>query len=382
MTQPTLSDATYIDNERDLNKLVEHLREETQIAFDTESNSMYAYRGRTCLIQLSTRTQDFIVDPLLINDIHVLGEIFASPKIEKIVHAAEYDSICLKRDFDFDVVNVFDTMAAARVCGYPRVGLSAVLENVLGIEHDKRHQTDDWGKRPLPDGYIKYAQMDTHYLIEVRDCLYEELQDLGRIEEAYEFFEDVMTFEVKPHEFDPEGFWDVGNPQSLTRRQMAILREIYVLRDRLAQDHDYPTHRLIGNKALVTIVQELPEHRNELYGIRTMPDWVVRQHGDEIMQALEKGRSSRLPNRPPIPPPPAPDVVERYTALHTWRKTRAHQRGVDADVIISKHTLWDVARKQPDSVEELRGMHGIGAWRLKTYGPDLINVLKNHSSSL
>lgn len=379
MSKPSLIQATYIDNERDLIKLVELLRKESQVGFDTESNSLYAYRGRVCLIQLSTQSEDFILDPLAISNMQALGEIFLNPTIEKIFHAAEYDLLCLKRDFDFDVLNVFDTMAAARVCGYQRVGLGALLELFLNIEVNKKHQTDDWGKRPLPKANLHYAQMDTHYLIKLRDMLYEELAENSNLDEAYEFFEDVIRIEVKPLSFDPDGFWQIGHPNSLTRRQMAVLREVYILREELAQQQDYPTHRLIGNKALITIAQELPSQRNQLFSIHSLPDWVVRHYGDEIIQAIERGRSNRLPNRPPAERPISPELVERYTALHNWRKGQAQLRGVEADVIISKHTLWEVARQLPQTLDELAQVIGIGPWRLKTYGQALIGIVAEFS---
>lgn len=377
MTLPTLAKATYIDNSRDLDHLIEHLQQEDSIAFDTESNSLHAYRGQTCLIQLSTQDADFIIDPLLIDDISALSLIFKNPDIEKIFHAAEYDLICLKRDFDFDVVNIFDTMAAARVCGYHRVGLSNMLAEFLDVEHDKSHQTDDWGQRPLPDGYLFYAQMDTHFLFTVRDMLIEELTELGRMDEAREYFVDVTTFEVKSQDFDPDGFWGLGRPHTLTRRQLSVLRELYILRDSLAKMYDSPTHRLISNKTLIKMSHEAPHHRNQLYGLRGLPEWLVRQSGDEMIEAIAHGRSSRLPKRPPRQKPLPPDVVERYTVLHTWRKETAEKRGIESDVIISKQVLWEVAHRKPQSLDELDGINGLGEWRLKTYGQDLIELVNN-----
>jgi ribonuclease D len=377
MTLPMLAQATYIDNLPDLHKLVEILRTQKHIAFDTESNSLHAYRGETCLIQLSTHSEDFIIDPLMIDDISSLGEIFADPAIEKIFHAAEFDLICLKRDFDFDVVNIFDTMAAARVCGYQRVGLNAMLKDLLSVQQDKSHQKGDWRQRPLPDEYLRYAQADTHYLFAVRERLIAELDRLGRLEEAYEYFIDVTTFEVKSQDFDPNGFWGLGRPQKLTRRQKAILREIYILRDELAQKHNTPSHKLIGNKALVTIAHEAPHHRSELFGIRTLPDWVVRQDGNKIIEAVKNGQSNKLPKRPPHVKPPPPDVIERYTALHIWRKNTALKRDIYSDVIISKNTLWKIAYLKPQHVDALDGIEGIGPWRLKTYGHDLIEIVNN-----
>lgn len=377
MTLPMLAQATYIDNLPDLHKLVELLRTQKHIAFDTESNSLHAYRGQTCLIQLSTYHEDFIIDPLLIEDIGVLGEIFADSNIEKIFHAAEYDLICLKRDFDFDVLNVFDTMAAARVCGYQRIGLNAMLGDLLDIQHNKSHQKGDWGQRPLPDSFLRYAQMDTHYLHTIRDLLYEELLALGRLDEAYEYFDDVTAIDVKSQEFDPDGFWGIGRPHMLNHRQKSVLRELYILRDELAKMYDTPSHMLIGNKALITIARDLPRHRRELFGIHTLPDPVVRRDGDEIIEAVAHAQSIQLPKRPPRPKPPPAVVVERYTSLHSWRKDMALKRGIESDVIISKQSLWDIAYLKPQTVEELDRVQGIGPWRLKTYGHDLIEIVNN-----
>src|SRR5690606_29531 len=131
---------------------------------DTESNSLYAYRERVCLIQLSTRSRDYILDPLIIVDMSPLAPLLADPGVEKVFHAAEYDLICLHRDYGFIVNNLFDTMVAARICGYKAIGLGSLLSEFLGVELDKRHQRDDWGERPLPPDSLRYAQMDTHYL--------------------------------------------------------------------------------------------------------------------------------------------------------------------------------------------------------------------------
>ena len=224
-----LPPAAYIADSARLKQAVERLQQEERIACDTESNSMHAYRGQTCLIQISTPSEDLLIDPLAIDDISALRAVLADSAIEKVFHAAEFDLICLKRDFDFDVCNIFDTMAAARVCGYQRIGLGNMLEDLLGVAHSKKHQTDDWAQRPLPKSARRYAQVDTHYLLRLRDTLYEQLRAAGRLEEADEYFSDVTNFEVKSQEFDPEGFWDLCRPNSLNTRQTAVLRELYIL---------------------------------------------------------------------------------------------------------------------------------------------------------
>lgn len=370
-----LTPAKTIDSSRALDAAVERLMREERIAVDTESNSLHAYRGVTCLIQLSTPAEDLLIDPLAIADISALGAILADPAIEKIFHAAEYDLICLKRDFDFDVRNIFDTMAAARVCGYQRIGLGNMLEDLLGVQHSKKHQKYDWSQRPLSESALRYAQVDTHYLLPLRDILHEQLRLRRRLEEAREYIADVTRYELKSQEFDPKGYWTLVRPNSLDRAQIGSLRELYILRDELAQAYDHPPQRLISNKILLQIVKQGPRSIKQLYSFRGLPAWLIRQSGDEIIQALQHGAASRLkvarPKQEPIPQP----IVDRYSALHSWRRETAKARGVESDVIISRGALWDIARRNPATVDDLGDICGLGPWRRETYGAALVAVV-------
>ena len=378
-TATALAPAAYIESGAALDAAVERLSAARRIACDTESNSMHAYRGRTCLIQFSTPREDLLIDPLAIADVSALAVVLADPAIEKVFHAAEYDLICLKRDFNFDVLNVFDTMAAARVCGYQRIGLSNMLEDLLGVHHAKKHQTDDWARRPLPEGFRRYAQMDTHHLLALRDVLYTELEAADRLEEAREYFADVTRFELKSDEFDPEGYWALCRPNSLNRQQIAILRELYILRDELAQSVDRPSHQLISNKTLLQLVKSPPRTLKQLYDVRGLPAWLIRQSGDEFIQAVRHGKASRVDYIAPAQETIPQQVVDRYSALHNWRRETAQARGVESDVIISKDALWDIARRKPTSADELDGIRGLGPWRRKTYGAALLAVVNGRA---
>lgn len=380
MKPSSLAAAAYVDSTRELVHLVERLRSQPRIACDTESNSLHAYRGKTCLIQLSTPDQDVLIDPLAIADISALGAVFADRCVEKVFHASEYDLICLKRDFDFDVHPVFDTMAAARVCGYTRIGLGNMLEDLLGVRHSKKHQTDDWAQRPLPASHRRYAQMDTHYLLPLRDILYDELRRAGRLEEAFEYFADITTFKVKSQAFDPDGFWDLFRPNELSPRQAAVLRELYILRDALAQMVDHPSHMLISNKALLKLATASPRGLKGLFGVSGLPPWLVRQNGHEILEAISHGNKSRQLPEPPKRKTIPQAIVDRYTALHGWRKELARSRGVESDVILSKGSMWAIAARAPATIDELDGILGLGPWRRATYGADLISVVNGHSN--
>src|SRR5690606_30069950 len=169
--EPELPPALMVETRDALDGLPELLRSNTRLAVDTEANSLHAYQGRVCLIQLSTDTQDILIDPLVFepSDLDFLGEVFADPQIEKVFHAAEYDVMILRRDFGFEFSNLFDTMIAARVLGWERFGLGTILEERYGVRVDISHQRADWGRRPLPPHLLRDARIDTHYLLDLRD---------------------------------------------------------------------------------------------------------------------------------------------------------------------------------------------------------------------
>jgi ribonuclease D len=129
----------------------------------------------------SSTNTDYLIDPLVLKDLSGLA-IFADPNVEKIFHAAEYDLVCLRRDFGFSFANLFDTMHAARVLGYPAVGLDRLLNSKFKIQTDKRHQKANWAARPLTKEQIHYARLDTHYLFELRDVLEKELCEKDRLD--------------------------------------------------------------------------------------------------------------------------------------------------------------------------------------------------------
>lgn len=356
---------------------MEALADAPLLAVDTESNSMYVYREQVCLIQLSTRDKDYIIDPLAIDNLTSFGTLMADDAIEKVFHAAEYDITCLKRDFDYTFRNLFDTMVAARICGFKSIGLASMLETYAGVRMDKRHQLDNWGARPLPEDSLIYAQMDTHYLPYLRDELQQALTTRGHLSEAQEAFEDVcQTPAASPRGYNPDGFWKVGRPNRLKRREMMILREVYTVREEIAMETNRPPFKILNNKALVAISRRSPNNRRELREVRGVSAAQVRRYGDEILDAIERGRDARNLPKPPPNPMPDPVVTERYNALHSWRKARADRRGVESDVIVPKQTLWHLAHKDPSTVDELQNIHGLGPWRLQTYGREILDVLR------
>lgn len=371
-----LKPAETIRHPRQLRTLADTLRGTPLLAVDTESNSLYAYYEHVCLIQLSTREHDYIVDPLALDDLSSLGDVLADPATEIVFHAAEYDIISLKRDFGFRFSRVFDTMLAARICGWPQVGLGPILEEQFGVRAEKKFQRADWSVRPLPAEQLLYAQMDTHYLPVLRDRLAGELGALRRTEEAREIFAALPDLPPAAYEFDPEGYWRMHGAQKLPRSQMAVVRELYLVRDALARRRDLPAFRIFTDKALIELAQLRPRRPVDLDTVRGLAAGQARRYGDSILDAIARGEQARPPAPPRRRPPPDQAIQDRYETLHTWRKERAAERGVESDVIMPRETLWALARQVPRQIEELDNIPGLGPWRRTEYGDELIALLR------
>ena len=149
----------------------------TEIAIDLEAHEHRSYQGFTCLIQISSRTQDFIIDSIALRA--ELGDhlrpVFTDPKKLKVLHGANSDVVWLQRDFSLYLVNMFDTGQAARVLQLPGFGLAFLLQKYCNVVADKKYQLADWRQRPLPAEMLKYAREDTHYLLYIYDCIRKDL---------------------------------------------------------------------------------------------------------------------------------------------------------------------------------------------------------------
>ncbi|CAE6445144.1 unnamed protein product [Rhizoctonia solani] len=163
---------TYVDTPEKLKSMVASLKGSTEIALDLEHNSLRTYKGLVCLIQLSSRTQDWVIDPLALREeMGALRGVLEDPKVVKVLHGAESDVVWLQRDFGLFIVGLFDTFHASRVLGFPKHSLAALLARYTDFIPDKQYQLADWRIRPLPEEMLHYARADTHFLLHIYDQL-------------------------------------------------------------------------------------------------------------------------------------------------------------------------------------------------------------------
>ncbi|MEN8097516.1 MAG: HRDC domain-containing protein [Chloroflexota bacterium] len=361
------------------------VRQHKRLAIDTESNGLFAYREQVCLIQISVQSSnpshnitDYVIDPLALPKLPGMADLMADKNIEKIFHAAEYDLMCLKRDFDYEFNNLFDTMVVARALGRKKVGLAAILKDEFEVYINKRFQRANWGKRPLTQEQIDYARHDTHYLIPLRDRFYKAAKQANRLEEVQDRFQRLTQVNIVVNSFDPDDFWSLLNgKQDLSPQQNAVLRELYIFRDREAQRRGVPPFKVMSNRTLVELAELLPRFTDELQAIFGLSWRQIQRYGIRLLEVIQQGLTKESPAPPARRPRPSRAVVNRFDRLSQWRKVTAQNRGVESDVIVSKNALWALARKVPMTMHELSAIKELSQWQIDEYGSALLKQLRD-----
>jgi len=364
----------------ELEELCHVLSREAFVGVDTESNSLHAYRERVCLIQFSIPEGDFLVDPLEVPDLSPLGSIFANPQVEKVFHAAEYDLVCLKRDYGFEFASLFDTMVAASILGRNEVGLGNMLEAELGVQIDKRYQRANWGQRPLPPHLVNYAQQDTHYLISLRRRLQAELVDKERWELAQEDFGRLCLVSPRPNDNGENkrnaACWRLNGASALTPQQAAVLSELCRYRDQVAQVLDRPLFKVFHDATLVEIARACPHSIRQLSKLPGMSPGQIRRHGSALLQAVQRGLQAP-PIYPPNPARPDDRFLARLEKLRIWRKNKAGHLGVKSDVILPRDLMYGIAESDPRGMDELAMAMSNSPWRLEQFGKQILEALSH-----
>ncbi len=369
--------AAWINRPAQLLKLVAELSNYPRIAVDTESNGLYAYQEQVCLLQFSTPDADYLVDPLALHDLSALGPLFADPQIEKVFHAAEYDILCLKRDFGFRFAGLFDTMIAARTLGRPQWGLGSLLASEFSIQLDKRLQRANWGRRPIPPDMLAYAAHDTHYLLQLRDRLSAELDEKGLRPIAEEDFHRMCNIPAAPLEATQPNCWSVAGGQDLTGQQAAILQSLIEYRDRQARYANLPLFKIISNETLVQIALTAPKTESDLAQIHGVGPNIFARHANGLLEAVARGCEAR-PLHPQRTQRPPDTYLRRLELLRNWRKTTGRKWAVESDVILPRDVLEAIASSNPQTPQALAELMHDLPWRHAQFGEEILDLMDHH----
>jgi len=372
---------TVVSDGAGLDELLMALKGERVIAVDTEADAFFSYHQKLCLVQITASQRDWLVDPLADLDLSPLGEMLADPERVKVLHDAEFDILLLGGLHEFRLAGLFDTRVAAAVLGSANPGLANVLSARFDVQLDKSMQRSDWSKRPLSEKQIDYARLDTHYLPDLYEMLYAECVERDRLMIVESECRRLEQLRPVPTDVQPDDFVRVKGARDLNPVQRAVFKELFVLRDNLAQKSDKPTFRVISNQALLDVARRRPDNYRALTAIKGFTSRMATRMGDEVLDAVVRGLGADPIERLPRAPRKAGalDLDEATQELHErlkrWRKKAADSLGIESAYVLNRHLLGRLAQERPDSLESLRAIEGIQDWQLSRFGDGIISVV-------
>ncbi|AOP49264.1 3'-5' exonuclease [Streptomyces lydicus] len=360
------------------------------VAVDAERASGYRYGQRAYLVQLRREgAGSALIDPVGCPDLSALGEAIGDA--EWVLHAATQDLPCL-RDIGMVPSRLFDTELAGRLAGFARVGLGAMVENVLGFALEKGHSAVDWSTRPLPEPWLRYAALDVELLVDLRDALEEELEQQGKLEWARQEFAAIAAAPPAPPRKDP---WrrTSGMHKVRRRRQMAVVRELWTARDQVAQRRDVSPGKVLSDSAIVEAALHLPPNSHALAGLPGFGHRMGRRQLEQWQAAVDRARElseSELPQPgQPLngPPPPRswadkdPAAAARLSAARASVTALAERLNLPQENLITPDTVRRLCWEPPaapteESVAAILAGHGARRWQIEQVAPLLTEALR------
>jgi len=337
-----------ITTNKELSQATTTWYKEPELAIDLEcENNLHHYGTHLSLIQVSTRTQTWIIDILSLTNPQPLITILENTNILKVFHDVAFDFSILKEQLNTTPKNIFDTKIAALLLGKKNLGLGSLLKEAFNITKEKRFQKADWLKRPLTKAMITYAAKDTAHLLALKDLLEEELRLKGRLSWAYEEFK---ALESAPHHVTKQSHLTIKGARQLSGRALARLHALYNERERLAKQLDKPVYFVINNKLLIALAQQPPRSINEWKHLKRVHP-AVRSQAHRFYNAVKKGE--HLPEEHITPTPKkrlTAKQQQRITLLNTIRKHIASQLKIEAYLIMSQEDMLKLATGAPLSI--------------------------------
>jgi ribonuclease D len=347
------------------------------IVIDTESDSLYHFHQKICLVQIATEAgSSYLLDPLEGFPVEALRVLLENPALTKVFHGADYDIALLKAKASIGIRNIYDTMIAAKFLGRTEVGLQATLRDELGLAISKGNQKDDWSARPLSEEQQHYALTDVNHLLEVMTKQKAELDEKRRLHWVLEECEALEGLGGLPEKTDPrEVFRDVKGVAALSPRALAIFREVIACREEIALELDLPPFRVAVNEALLSLSRSEKDGGKEavMNNIRRR-EYAHRFHeavirGLDLPEAdlpkLERGKRIELPLA----------QQRRVASLKEWRKAASTRVGLELSLVIPQRLIDKIAEGNPASLDDLSRTEGLRRWRVEAFGEEILRII-------
>jgi ribonuclease D len=369
-----------IQTQSDLDRFFRRLKNQPLVALDTEAASFHRFKDRVYLLQVSSREETAVVDPLAVSSLEPIGHILADPGVEIVFHDADYDLRLLENEYGFRARNLFDTRIAAQLLNEPGVGLAALLEKYLGIHLDKRYQRADWSARPLTPEMLDYAAADTRHLPVLRDLLRERLRELGRLDWAEEEFELLGAAARLAVEPDEPGYLRMKGAKALPGRALAVLRELYQWREDTARRTDKAAFRILNNEPLLLMAKSPPRDLAALKTVRGISPDQAERRGKEILAAVQRGLDLADRELPRVERhhrrPPDAAYEARLERLKGARNALAIRYELPPGVLCPNGTLEAIAAVNPGNLQEMTEIRELRRWQLREIGESLLAALQ------
>ncbi|MEV0203779.1 ribonuclease D [Streptomyces sp. NPDC050788] len=359
------------------------------VAVDAERASGYRYGQRAYLVQLRREgAGTALIDPVACPDLSGLGQALSD--VEWVLHAATQDLPCL-REIGMVPTRLFDTELAGRLAGFPRVGLGAMVENVLGFVLEKGHSAVDWSTRPLPEPWLRYAALDVELLVDLRDALEKELDRQGKLEWARQEFDAIASAPPPEPRKDP---WrrTSGMHKVRRRRQLAVVRELWQTRDRIAQRRDVSPGKVLSDAAIVEAALALPATAQALSALNGFGNRMGRRQLEQWQAAVDRAKALTetqlpAPGQPVTGPPPPrawadkdPAAAARLSAARAAVSALAEQLNMPQENLITPDTVrrvcWEPPKDVgPETVGAALSGYGARPWQVEQVTPVLVAAL-------
>jgi ribonuclease D len=295
-----------------------------------------------------------------------------------VLHAGDNDLAHLKRLFRFTFGAVFDTSVAARFLGGRSLGLEVLIREYLGVELPPSRQKDDWSARPLTEAQEHYAAADVQHLIALKDRLREELARIGRLAWVDEECAALAAEPPVDREVDPDAYFRLKGARDLPPVGLAILYQLFELREQLARAADRPPFKILGEATLVALAAAAPGDADALAGVVGCTPRVIARWGGAILAAIARGRVAPAPV-PAVSRSQRPShsgaVRRRIDALRVWRAEAATRFALDPGVLLPNRVIRVIAEAGPRDLAALARVDGVRRWRVEVLGPELIQAV-------
>ncbi|MDM8544457.1 HRDC domain-containing protein [Desulfococcaceae bacterium HSG9] len=370
-----------IDTPAKLKHIVKHLETVKTVAVDLEADSMYHYKEKVCLLQISTRYQNALIDPLAVNDLSPLAPLFGDNSVKKIFHGSDYDIRSLHRDFKLEINNLFDTQLASMFLGCRQTGLSAVVKKHFNIILEKKFQKKDWSVRPLPENMMRYAASDTIHLIPLAEILIQELQKQKRLDWVREECQYLSCMRYPPVNNDPL-FIKFKGAGRLNSQRLNVLEALLQLRDRIAAGKDRPVFKIFNNRALMEIAYMQPTSVPQLVKMNVISSRQINMYANAIIKDVKSAMQTPSHKLPSFPfrktSPISQRVHQRIDALKIWRNLKAQHLNLDPGLVCSKSLMTAIARRKIRTPQDLHTIAQMHKWRVQAFGDEITGILQKY----